>query len=163
MSYQYFLKVDGILGEATAVTHKDEIEVMSVNWGLSNSTVVTMGATGTGKAQFNDLSVAGYFGKAGPKLMLACAKGQHLKLATLSGMVSSGGGKPLDVLRIVFTDVVFSQYNIAGGGDDRPMETLSLSYAKVQVTYQGVSPTGAAVPPVSAGWDLMKNAALAAV
>ncbi len=159
MSYQYFLKVDGILGEATAVTHKDEIEIMSFSWGVSNAS--TPSATGgrAGTPQFSDLALAGSFGKAGPKLMHACASGQNIKTATLSGMLSAGSAKPVDALRIVFTDVLISQFNLAGSSGDLPGESVSIAYGKVQVQYLSVNAKGAVGAPVTAGWDLRRNVA----
>jgi type VI secretion system secreted protein Hcp len=138
-------------------THKNELEVTSFSWGLSNTSDTVTGATRVaGKAQFSDVSMTGSFRGAGPKLMVACAKGQHFKTVTLSGMANVGTPRPVDALRIVLSDVVISQFSVSGSDGDVPMETLSLAYGKVQVNVVA----GATSAVVSGGWDLLKNVAV---
>ena len=40
MALDMFLKLDGIAGESTNKGHKDEIEVLSFSWGVSNSSEI---------------------------------------------------------------------------------------------------------------------------
>ena len=67
----YFLKnLDGIDGESTDDKHKNEIEVDSFSWGVTQSG--TAGRTGTGrgagKASIQDLHFTSKVNKASPKL-----------------------------------------------------------------------------------------------
>src|SRR5438552_3280112 len=51
----YFLKLDGIAGESVDAKHKDEIELVSFSWGVTQQ-LVTEGSGGAsvGRAQFKD-------------------------------------------------------------------------------------------------------------
>src|SRR5688500_16372886 len=81
----YFLKVDSIEGESTDDKHKNEIDVESWSWGETNSgTHATGGGGGAGKVSMQDFNFTMRVCKATPKLMLACANGQHIKEATLT-------------------------------------------------------------------------------
>jgi len=85
MAVDYFLKLDGIPGESTDAKHKDEIDTLAFSWGVSQSgSSGPGGGGGAGKAVFEDLLVVARTSKASPKLLLACASGQHIKTAVLT-------------------------------------------------------------------------------
>src|SRR4051794_22412110 len=83
---RYFLKLDGVEGESTVTRHAGELEVDSFSWSESSSAgaLATGGGLGAGKVVKQEFRWAMKASKASPKLMLACATGQHLKSATLS-------------------------------------------------------------------------------
>ena len=54
MASDIFAKIGDIKGESTDSKHKDEIEVLSFSWGVTNSAKIKGG--GAGKATFTDLS-----------------------------------------------------------------------------------------------------------
>ena len=81
-----------IKGESPDDKHKDEIEVLSISWGLSNSGSMSHGTGGgEGKASFSDLSFMHTVDKASPVLMQACALGTHLKDGTITHRKSGKG------------------------------------------------------------------------
>jgi type VI secretion system secreted protein Hcp len=75
-----FLKIGDIKGESADAKHKDEIEVLSISWGVSNASSMSHGG-GTGKASFEELSFVHYVDRASPVLWQACANGAHIKEA----------------------------------------------------------------------------------
>src|SRR6266481_1637831 len=85
MASDIFAKLGDIKGESLDSKHKDEIEVLSFSWGVTNpGRVISGGGGGAGKATFQDLSIVHKIDKASPVLMRACATGQHLKEATIT-------------------------------------------------------------------------------
>ncbi len=63
------------------------------------------------------------------------------------------------------TDVGSTQGSVgpvssAGGGEDRPMESLSLNYGAIEMVYTGVQQDGTEAAPVRAAWDLKLNKAV---
>ena len=54
MAERWFLKIDGIPGESTDVNHKDEIDVLSWSWGVTQTGGSGGGGGGAGKAAFQD-------------------------------------------------------------------------------------------------------------
>ena len=157
MAVDYFLKLDGIPGESRDAKHKDEIDVLAFSWGVSQSgSSGPGGGGGAGKAVFEDLLVVARTSKASPKLMLACASGQHIKTAVLT--CRKAGKGPLEFLKITLTDALVSSYEIDGSDEELPLDQAALSFAKVEMAYTPQDPTGKAQPPVKAAWDLKKNA-----
>lgn len=157
MAVDYFLKLDGIPGESTDAKHKDEIDVLAFSWGVSQSgSSGPGGGGGAGKAVFDDLLVVARTSKASPKLLLACASGQHIKTAVLT--CRKPGKAPFEFLKITLTDVTVSSYEIDGSDDELPLDQIALSFAKVEMAYTPQGPTGKSAPPVKAAWDLKKNA-----
>src|SRR5213593_2324488 len=80
----YFLKLDGIEGESQDAKHKGEIDLESWSWGETQTgTMHAGGGGGAGKVQMQDFHFVMKVNKSSPKLMLACASGEHIKSATL--------------------------------------------------------------------------------
>ena len=76
MASDIFAKIGDIKGESLDDKHKDEIEVLSFSWGVTNTGVIAAGGGGgAGKATFQDLSIVHKIDKASPLLMQACATG----------------------------------------------------------------------------------------
>jgi type VI secretion system secreted protein Hcp len=156
VAVDYFLKVDGIAGESTDAKHKDEIELVSFNWGVSQASGGRPGTGGgAGKAQFKSFEFLMRVSKASPLLFLATVNGKHIKQASLS--VRRAGKEQLEYLKIKFTDILVSSFNQAAGAD-QPEELVAFDFAKIEIEYTPQSPRGGAVGAVKAGWDLSKNA-----
>ncbi len=147
----YFLKIDGIPGESTDKQHKDEIELASFTWGLSN--VATHGGGGAGRADFHDFYFTARVSKASPLLFLSCASGKHINEASLSvRRVGGGKGSQMEYLKIKFSDVLITSFQEGAGGGEAPVESVGLAFARLELAY------GSSGAAVKSGWDLAKNA-----
>ncbi len=154
---EYFLKLDGIKGGSNDAKHKDELDVDSFSWGVSSTggLVGTGAGGGAGKAEVHDFSITARTSVASPLLFQACASGQHIKDAVFTARSAGGGGS--EFLRVALTDVVVSSFVTGGGEADSPGDSVSFGFAKVEFEYRPTLATGAAGPPVKAGWDLKAN------
>ena len=152
-----FLKLDGIEGESRDARHTKEIDVSAWSLGVTNpGPGHAGGGGGSGRATFTDLSVTKAFDKASPALLLAVATGRHIRTAILT--VTSGGPRPVDYLTIGLEDVLVTSCLLADPADpDRPVENVSLQYAKIRVSYTQQSSTGAVGTPSTFGWDVLRN------
>lgn len=157
MAVDYFLKIDGIQGESVDQKHKNEIQVEAFSWGATNEPGPVMGGGGgAGKVRVQDFSFTMRVNKASPKLFLACAKGQHLKLATFTAR--RAGKAQQEFLVYKFTDVVVSSYQTGGSaGDVIPMDSISLAFSRIEMEYRPQKADGSLDTPVAAGWDLTQN------
>ncbi len=155
MAADMFLKLDGISGESQDDKHKDEIEVESFSWGLSQAISRSAGAAAAGRPSFQDFTFTSRVSVASPRLMEACASGSHLKDAVLT--VRRSGEIPVEYLQITLSDVVVSSYNEAGATESVPEESVSLNFAKIEYEYRPQDARGGNGAPVSAGWDLRGN------
>jgi type VI secretion system secreted protein Hcp len=124
-----------IKGESRDFDHKDEINVLSWKWGLTNSGSAHMeSGAGSGKANVQDLSFTKYIDKSSPSLILACGRGTHYPSARL--VVRKAGGKPLEYLTIKMETVLITSVSTGGsGGEDRLTENVSLNFARVTMDY----------------------------
>lgn len=152
-----FLKLEGIDGESQDAKHKGEIDVESWSWNATNAGHVTGGGGGSGRVVMNDFHFVMKVNKATPKLMLACADGEHLKSATL--ICRKAGTQQQEYLKIKLTDVLVTSYHIGGTGygDVIPIDHFSLGFAKIEYEYKEQKADGTLGGSVKAGWDLKQN------
>jgi type VI secretion system secreted protein Hcp len=161
MPDDYFLRIHAIEGDSLDAKHKGEIDVDSWSWGenqVGASGGGGGGGGGAGKVQIHDLHVVTDFGKAGPTLFLACASGEHLPEAVLTAR--KAGKDATDYLRWTFGDVLISSYQTGGSSQGGITDQVSLSFGRLAVEYRPQRPDGTPGPPITAGWDVRKNAKL---
>ena len=112
----YFLKIEGIAGESADSKHKGEIDIQSFSWGATQSGSFAMGGGGgAGKVAMQDFHFVMKMNKASPKLMLACANGEHIKKATL--VCRKAGKEQQEYLKVEFGDILVSSYQSLGPGN----------------------------------------------
>lgn len=137
MAFDAFLKIDGIAGESVDKTHKDEIEIQSYSWGVTQTgSAGGGGGGGAGKAVAQDFHFTTSVSKASPNLMLACATGKHLREATLTCRKAGGEGVGFEFLKIKLSDILVSGYAPDASGDgDVPGESFTLNFVKIDFLY----------------------------
>jgi type VI secretion system secreted protein Hcp len=158
MAFDMFLKLTGIKGESKDAAHKDEIHIESFSWGATQSGAFGAGGGGgAGKVNMNDASFSKHVDKASPELFLHCANGKHIPEGLLT--IRKAGEKPVEYLKLKFTDLLVSSIQHAGGSHgDQLMENLSLNFAEVRLEYQEQGEDGKPVGgPVKTGWNVKKN------
>ena len=134
MAADIFAKLGDIKGESIDDKHKDEIEVLSVSWGVSNSGSMGFGTGGgEGKATFHDLSFVHRYDKASPILMQSCANGTHLKEGIIT-LRKAGKGQQ-EYLVFKMNDIIVTAVQ-PGFANNEPSENVSLSFSKVAVEYK---------------------------
>ncbi|KVQ17124.1 Hcp family type VI secretion system effector [Burkholderia ubonensis] len=164
MAFDIFLKLGDIKGESRDMTHKDEIQVGSWGWGMSQDGTMHEGTGGgAGKVSVQDLAFTKYVDKSTPNIIRACTRGDHINRAILT-VRKAGGENPLEYLKITLTDVVVSMYGLGGAAGtnaaDRLTENVSLHFAEFKVEYQPQSAKGEKEGGiVGMTWNIPKNAA----
>ena len=94
--------------------------------------------------------------KASPKLMLACATGEHISKATLT--CRKAGKEQQEYLKINFTELLVSSFQTGGSaGDVVPTDQISVNFSKIEVEYKPQKADGSLDAPVKAGYDLKLN------
>ena len=152
MASDIFAKLGDIKGESLDDKHKDEIEVLSWSWGVTNAAKPTGGGGGTGKASFHDLSFTHKIDKASPVLMKGCATGQHLKEATITHRKAGKGQQ--EFLIIKMNDVLITAVADSDSNDGGHIETVSLAFAKVDVEYRPQKADGSLDAGIHFKYDL---------
>lgn len=157
----YFLKIDGIAGESQDSKHKGEIDLESFSWGATQSGAhAAGGGGGAGKVSFQDFHFVMKINKASPKLMLACANGEHIKKAVL--VCRKAGKEQQEFMTVTMSDLLVSSFQTGGSGhaDILPTDQISLNFAKLEFEYKEQKPDGTLGGAVKAGYDLKANKAV---
>ncbi len=157
MAIEMFLKLDGIDGESTDAKHKNEIEILSYHWGVSQQGSPTGAASSraAGRAAFDELRLAAHMQKSSPKLFLACASGKQIKTGVLT--VRKPGPKKFEFLKLSFEGLIVSSFEQGAHEDEVggvPLEEIGLRFGKIRIDYTQHSATGAAGGVTEAEWDL---------
>ena len=142
----YFLKLDGIDGEATAPGFEGQIQIESFSWGISRP-------QGASTPSISEIVVTKVSDKSSPKLFLSCATGQHIKEAKLT---CRKAGSDTGYYIITLTDLLVTSYQTGGSSSDVvPTDQISLNFTKVTFEYQPQDATGKPTgPPVVASWPI---------
>lgn len=154
----FFLKLEGIEGEAQDEKHKGEIEITSFSWGASNVGSGNVGTgSGTGKVSVQDLSVTKFMDKSSVPLFVACCTGKHIPTLTLTAR-RAGGDKQVEYCIIKGSEVYVSGFS-NGGSDPSVLasETVSFNFSKIELKYTPQKEDGSAGPAVHGGWDIKVN------
>lgn len=157
MAMDQFLKLDGIDGEAQDAKHKKEIDVLAWSWGASQSGTTHMGGgSGSGKANFQDISVTKYVDSSSHKLLKSVAKGTHIKEALLT--VRKAGDKPLEYIKLLMKNCLISSVSGGGsGGEDRLTENVTINFEEFEYTYTPQKPDGSGDSPLPFKFNIATN------
>lgn len=157
MAFDCFIKIGDIKGEAKDHAHKDEIDVLSWSWGVTQPGTMGMGGGGGGgKVNIQDLVFTKYIDTSSTNLYLKCCNGKHYPEALLT--VRKSGEHPVEYVKITMQEVMITSMQTGGSGaEDRVTETVNLNFAKVKVEYTPQEATGAAGAVMDIGWDIEAN------
>ena len=156
MASDIFAKIGDIKGESRDDKHKDEIEVLSFSWGVTNTANPGGGGgAGAGKATFHDLSFTHTIDKASPRLLQACATGTHLKEATITQRKAGKGQQ--EFLIIKMNDIIITGVALSDSGGGGGAENVTLAFAKVDLEYKPQKPDGSLDTGVHFKFDIKAN------
>jgi type VI secretion system secreted protein Hcp len=135
MSFDAFLKIDGIPGESRDDKHKNEIDVLSFSFGISRKSA-------RGRASIADFTIVKTVDSASPLLFDAACQGDTLKSALFSAR--KAGKEQQEFIKITFDQVIISsvQHSGAPGTDSVPMESVSLDFQSLEMEVFKQNPDG---------------------
>jgi type VI secretion system secreted protein Hcp len=149
-----YVKYDGIEGEATHETHKKWLDVSSLQFGVGRSITTPSGSTANREASepaVSEITITKLMDSASPKLFTESCTGAAGKKVQIH-LVSTGSPGNTYV-EYTLTDALISSYSVSTGGD-RPSESVSISFTKLEykfIPYDGANKAGT---PVTVSYDL---------
>jgi len=157
MATEIFLKLGDIKGESIAKGHENEINVVSWNWGMTQTTgLKSASGAAMGKVQVQDIAISKQLDKSSPSLMLACCSGKRYPDATL--VLRKAGTKPIEYLKIIMRDVLITSVAVGTSTEqDKVAENITLGFAEFKVEYTPQNKDGSAGAVTAAGWNIVKN------
>jgi type VI secretion system secreted protein Hcp len=98
-----------------------------------------------------------HWGKATPKLALACAAGSHID--TIRVELCRAGEEKIKYMEFIMTNCIVSRYEVTGDSEDSfPIETIGINFGKIQWVYtQQKRAGGVAAGNIATGWNLERN------
>jgi type VI secretion system secreted protein Hcp len=165
-TFDAYINVDGIPGEALDDKHKDWIEVLSFQHGMTQPTSSTRTSAGggtTGRSTHDDFAIMKHLDKSSPKLYEALSTGKHFSKVSIE--LCRAGGSQVKFMEIKLEQVVISNISLSGNGsiggnstssDHLPTESVSFNYGKITWTYtQQKRSDGSGGGNVTGAYDLM--------
>ena len=149
-----YMKIEGIDGAVTAKGHEKWHECDSFQFGITRAITMAVGRGANREAsapQVSEMMFTKRLDESTALLFQACSYGQTKKVEV--DFVTTYKEK-LDVyLQYKLTDAVITNYQISGAGD-RPMESLSLNFTKIEMAYTGADAKMKQGSAMRASYDL---------
>jgi type VI secretion system secreted protein Hcp len=156
-----FLELEGVKGEAQDSKFKEQIELQSFSWGVSNSSSYESGTGGNiGAGTIHEISFSKFMCKASTELMRRCANGKAIAKGKLSlyKLAGESDDDKLVYYECEFEKIVFRGYQVAAsGGAQLPMESASMAFVTMKPQYTPQDNDGSALPNIHFKWDLQQN------
>lgn len=134
-----FMKYGAIVGETTQVTHKQWIEVQSLQFGVGRG--ISSGVGGGSKREasapsVSEIVVTKTFDIASPLLLKESVGGKAVEVK-IELTQTDNNGKHVAYQKYILTDTLVSGYSVSSGGD-RPSESISLNFTKIDSEYLNI-------------------------
>ena len=137
MAFDAFLVIKGpdVEGESKDSVYAGNIDIISWNWGMSQTGSFAMGGGGgVGKASFQDISITKYVDNSTPTLMQYITNGKHFESGKI--VCRKAGGEKIEYMVIELSKILVSSLSVGGSnGDEQLIETISLNFAEFKVIY----------------------------
>ncbi|SNS92389.1 MULTISPECIES: type VI secretion system tube protein Hcp [unclassified Azospirillum] len=160
--YDAYFDIEGVPGESEDSKYKDKITVVSFGFDAKQAGTFSYGSGGgAGKVDFKPFKFTKVVDTASHLLFLCCAEGRHIAKATL--YVRKSGGGLQDFLKITFTDLIISSYNLVGEPTadrdkaTKPTEEIEIQFSSIKLSYSKQKNDGTQEAFKEAGWSVKEN------
>lgn len=147
-----------IKGNVTAKGYEDWIELQSMQFGVGRGISMGVGASAdreTSVASVSEITVTKLMDPASAMLLKESLSGDEgVKVEIV--IVRTGAKEVEKVGTYTLENTLISGYSVSSGGD-RPAESLSLSFTKIQVDLKGADSTNKNGQNFKVGYDLAKG------
>lgn len=146
-----YMQYGSIQGEVTTASYEKWIELNSFQWGVGRSVSMPMGG-GVSKRESSDpmlseITVTKDMDSTSTKFFAESTVGKMDTTVKLAQTRTKAGGETETFLLYTFSNCAVSGYSTSSGGD-RPSESLSINYTKLEMKYTSFDVKGTAKPDV---------------
>jgi type VI secretion system secreted protein Hcp len=159
MALDMFLDLGPVKGESRDKAYAGKIDILAWSWGVSNSGSAHVGGgIGSGKANFQDISLTKYIDLSSSDMLKSVSLGTHFPEAKII-VRKAGGESKLEYYTITLKEVMVTSYQTGGsGGEDRLTENVTLTFAQVDVKYQAQDAKGGKAGDTKFAYNIAENA-----
>jgi type VI secretion system secreted protein Hcp len=151
-----YLKFGKVKGNVTETGHKDWIEVSSVQWGVGRGISTPVGSTANREASapsVSEVTITKQMDMASTDMFMESVKGNKGEEVKID--IVSTGNPPRVFCTYTLSNALVSGYSVSTGGD-RPSESISLNFTKLEFKYTPSTTENSQGTPVTVAFDLSK-------
>jgi type VI secretion system secreted protein Hcp len=155
-----YLELEGVKGESKDKDHKDQMELQSWAWGVSNQGYYGTGTGGAkGKGQVQDLTIIKHVDKSSVELFKRSLTGKHIDKGKLTAYKAAGDGSRVPYLQIELKKVYITGVNASGsGGEIVPTESVSMNFEEFRYIYTPQNDDGSKGAEIPFAYNLSEHA-----
>ena len=160
MAIDVYLQIEGIKGESTDDRHKDWIECLSVQFGVSqprSATASTGGGHTAERCEHQDIALSKLADLSTPILLQTCSAGKTIPKAKLEFMRADGKGERIKYFEIELENVLIGAVSPTVSEGAIMHENVKLKFSKIKWKYTQQKVSGGAGGNTAGGWDLATN------
>lgn len=149
-----YVKYDGITGEATQSDHTNWIDVQSISWGVGRAIATVAGSTAnreSSEPNVSEVSLVKQYDSSSPKLFTEACTGNAGKTVQID--ITTTGNPSVVFCTYTLSNALISSYSVSSEGD-RPLESISISFTKLEFKFTPYDDTNAAGTPVTVSYDM---------
>lgn len=149
-----YLKYDGIDGEATHEEHKKWVDIGSMQFGVGRAISTPSGSTANREASepsVSEIVVTKTLDSSSPKFFTEACTGAAGKKVIID--LVSTGSPGVTYTQYTLHNTLVSSYSVSTGGD-RPAESISLSFTKIEFKFIPYDEKHKAGSPITVSYDL---------
>lgn len=149
-----YLKYAGIDGDVTHQDHQKWLDIQSLQWGVGRAISTPVGSAKNREASepsISEVVLTKMMDTSSVKLFTEACTGKTGKEVTID-LVTTGSPGQL-YMQYTLTDVLVSGYSLSSGGD-RPSESISLSFTKIETKYIPYDSKNEPMTAITASYDL---------
>lgn len=151
-----YIDYDGIKGNVTADGYKDHLSVLSVQFGVGRGISMEAGNMANREATrptLSEITFTKLADNASTCLFKESVTGSAGKLVKIK-FVQTGADAVIEYMDYELEDCLVSGYSISADGESDPIESITLSFAKIMVNYHDYDKANAGASPQRVGYDL---------
>ena len=151
-----YIEYEGIQGNVTAQGFEDHIKVLSLHFGVGRGISMEAGNMANREAtrpSVSEISFTKYADNATTSIFKESVTGSSGKNVKIK-FVQTGADSVTQYMDYELDDCLVSGYSISADADGDPVESVTLSFAKLMVNYHDFDKKNAGKSPKRVGYDL---------
>ena len=151
-----YVEYDGLKGNVTAEGFKNHISVSSFQFGVGRGISMEPGNLSNREATrptISEVTLTKVADIATTALFKEAVTGSAGKKVVIK-FLQTGSDKVVEYMTYTLEDALVSGYSVSADGESDPVESISLSFAKIMVNYNDFDKSNKSASPQRVGYDL---------